>query len=181
MFTSIAVIWIKKNLFITFPNIYEKCLRMGIDVMQQMIPVAPAAHYSCGGIKTDEWGRTSIQNSMPAANVPVLGFMAQTVWQVTVCWKQWCSDTGVILTAENGSIRYHLKKEFRTGMQQVPRNQARDDPDHAEPERTAADHERLCGYRTNRYPFGKGYEKTGSFVYGNSSLISLNKSITTAM
>lgn len=44
-----------------FPNIYEKCLTMGIDVMQQMIPVAPAAHYSCGGIKTDEWARTSIQ------------------------------------------------------------------------------------------------------------------------
>jgi len=45
-----------------FPNIYEKCLSMGIDVMQHMIPVAPAAHYSCGGIKTDEWGRTSIQH-----------------------------------------------------------------------------------------------------------------------
>ncbi len=43
-----------------FPNIYEKCLSIGIDVMQQMIPVAPAAHYSCGGIKTDEWARTSI-------------------------------------------------------------------------------------------------------------------------
>ncbi len=45
-----------------FPNIYEKCLSIGIDVAQQMIPVAPAAHYSCGGIKTDEWARTSIQN-----------------------------------------------------------------------------------------------------------------------
>jgi L-aspartate oxidase len=45
-----------------FPNIYEKCLSMGIDVMQHMIPVAPAAHYSCGGIKTDEWGRTSIRH-----------------------------------------------------------------------------------------------------------------------
>jgi len=45
-----------------FPNIYEKCKSMGIDVMEQMIPVAPAAHYSCGGIKTDEWGRTSILN-----------------------------------------------------------------------------------------------------------------------
>ncbi|NCI47635.1 L-aspartate oxidase [Sediminibacterium soli] len=45
-----------------FPNIYEKCLSIGIDVQQQMIPVAPAAHYSCGGIKTDEWGRTSIQH-----------------------------------------------------------------------------------------------------------------------
>jgi L-aspartate oxidase len=44
-----------------FPNIYEKCRSIGIDVSQDMIPVAPAAHYSCGGIKTDEWGRTSIQ------------------------------------------------------------------------------------------------------------------------
>lgn len=45
-----------------FPNIYQKCLSIGIDISQQMIPVAPAAHYSCGGIKTDEWGRTSILN-----------------------------------------------------------------------------------------------------------------------
>ncbi|TMI64992.1 MAG: L-aspartate oxidase [Bacteroidetes bacterium] len=43
-----------------FPNIYKKCLSIGIDVMELMIPVAPAAHYSCGGIQTDEWGRTSI-------------------------------------------------------------------------------------------------------------------------
>ena len=45
-----------------FPNIYERCKKIGIDVMDQMIPVAPAAHYSCGGIKTDIMGRTSIMN-----------------------------------------------------------------------------------------------------------------------
>jgi L-aspartate oxidase len=45
-----------------FPNIYETCKAAGIDVAVQMIPVAPAAHYSCGGIKTDEWGHTSIRN-----------------------------------------------------------------------------------------------------------------------
>ena len=45
-----------------FPNIYQKCLSIGIDVMQHIIPVAPAAHYSCGGIKTDAMGRTSINN-----------------------------------------------------------------------------------------------------------------------
>ncbi len=45
-----------------FPNIYEKCISIGIDITKHMIPVAPAAHYSCGGIKTDEWGRSSIKN-----------------------------------------------------------------------------------------------------------------------
>jgi L-aspartate oxidase len=45
-----------------FPNIYERCLKSGIDALTQLIPVAPAAHYSCGGIKVDEQGRTSIKN-----------------------------------------------------------------------------------------------------------------------
>ncbi|HEX5652031.1 MAG TPA: L-aspartate oxidase [Chitinophagaceae bacterium] len=53
----------KKEKFIEhFPTIYEKCLSINIDVTKDMIPVAPAAHYSCGGIKTDEWGRSSIKN-----------------------------------------------------------------------------------------------------------------------
>ena len=45
-----------------FPNIHAKCLSIGIDVAVNMIPVAPAAHYCCGGIQTDEWGRSSIRN-----------------------------------------------------------------------------------------------------------------------
>lgn len=44
-----------------FPNIYQKCKDKGIDVSRDMIPVVPAAHYSCGGIKTDRHGRTSIR------------------------------------------------------------------------------------------------------------------------
>ncbi len=45
-----------------FPNIYEKCLSVGIDVFMKPIPVAPAAHYCCGGIRTDHRGRSSIIN-----------------------------------------------------------------------------------------------------------------------
>lgn len=52
----------KEKFIVHFPNIYEKCLSIGIDVMKDMIPVAPAAHYSCGGIKTGEEGRTSIKH-----------------------------------------------------------------------------------------------------------------------
>ena len=52
----------KSEIFEHFPNIYAKCLSIGIDITKDMIPVVPAAHYSCGGIKTDEWGQTSIGN-----------------------------------------------------------------------------------------------------------------------
>jgi len=45
-----------------FPTIHAKCLSVGVDPAQAMIPVAPACHYMCGGIKTDERGRTSIRH-----------------------------------------------------------------------------------------------------------------------
>lgn len=52
----------KEKFVAHFPNIYNKCLSLGIDVSREMIPVVPAAHYMCGGIDVDEWGRSSIKN-----------------------------------------------------------------------------------------------------------------------
>ncbi|MCU0408644.1 MAG: L-aspartate oxidase [Bacteroidales bacterium] len=43
-----------------FPNVYEHCLERGIDITKDMIPVVPAAHYSCGGIKVDMDGQSNI-------------------------------------------------------------------------------------------------------------------------
>jgi len=52
----------KNELIQHFPTIYAKCLSIGIDFTKDMIPIVPTAHYTCGGIKVDEFGRTSIRH-----------------------------------------------------------------------------------------------------------------------
>ena len=50
----------KNDILAHFPNIYAKCLEIGIDMTKDMIPVAPACHYMCGGVMVDHEGRSSI-------------------------------------------------------------------------------------------------------------------------
>lgn len=45
-----------------FPTIYKQCLKIGINISRDYIPVVPAAHYSCGGVMTDLYGRTTLNN-----------------------------------------------------------------------------------------------------------------------
>jgi len=63
----------KKAFTAHFPTINDKCLSIGVDPMKDMIPVTPACHYMCGGVKTDEMGRTSIANLYAAGECTSTG------------------------------------------------------------------------------------------------------------
>lgn len=56
-----------------FPGIYETCFELGIDISQDLIPVVPAAHYCCGGIKTDTNGSTEIDRLYAVGEVACTG------------------------------------------------------------------------------------------------------------
>ncbi len=63
----------EKKLKDHFPNIAAKCKTIGIDISKDMIPVIPAAHYQCGGIKVDTNGQTSIKNLYASGEVSSTG------------------------------------------------------------------------------------------------------------
>jgi L-aspartate oxidase len=61
------------DLKVHFPNIFDQCLSLDIDITRDMIPVVPAAHYVCGGIKVDVRGRTWIKRLYAAGEASSTG------------------------------------------------------------------------------------------------------------
>lgn len=63
----------KEEILSHFPVIYQTCLQYGVDITSDLVPVSPAAHYSCGGILTDLHGRTSLTNLYAIGEVSCTG------------------------------------------------------------------------------------------------------------
>lgn len=63
----------KNDIIEHFPYIYKNCLEKGIDITTDMIPVVPAAHYHCGGIIVDEYGRSSLSGLYATGEVSMTG------------------------------------------------------------------------------------------------------------
>lgn len=61
--------WIKNR----FPEIYKYCMSVGLDITKEQIPVIPSAHYTCGGVKTDLVGKTSLNNLYAVGEVACTG------------------------------------------------------------------------------------------------------------
>ena len=56
-----------------FPFIYEECLKVGLDISREPVPVVPAAHYFCGGVLVDEWARSTIHNLYAVGEISCTG------------------------------------------------------------------------------------------------------------
>ena len=63
----------KEDILGHFPTIYKDCLAYGVDLTRDLVPVVPAAHYACGGVWVDEWGRTTIADLYAAGEVSCTG------------------------------------------------------------------------------------------------------------
>ena len=79
----------RKKIESQFPNILKRLLDLGIDIRLEPVPIVPAAHYMCGGVKTDVAGRTAIQSLYVIGESACTGLHGANRLPVIRCWNVW--------------------------------------------------------------------------------------------
>ncbi len=73
VFLDVASVLPAERIRESFPSIHQKCLTYDIDMTKVPVPVVPAAHYFCGGVWVDEWGRSTIRDLFAVGEVSCTG------------------------------------------------------------------------------------------------------------
>lgn len=112
--------WIEKR----FPTIFKHCLSKGIDIRKQPIPVVPAAHYTCGGVKIDLKGKTSLKNLYAVGEVACSGLhganrLASTSLLEGLTWGYIAADS-ILNDVDSLNLYADLSiKDWKEGFEDV--------------------------------------------------------------
>ena len=101
-----------------FPGIYAHCLNYGVDITKDPIPVVPAAHYSCGGIAVDEWGRSNLHRLRAVGEVSCSGLhganrLASTSLLECLVWGTRAGADAAELIAQGDDFYFPRIAEWR--------------------------------------------------------------------